>query len=307
MQIDPLLVPVLANQPSDPPPTVEELRAAELANARAIAGRLTSEIPASVSVRDESIAAESPIRVRIYTPAGDRTRAALLFAHGGGWASGSVEAADGHCGDVAAGADVVVVSVEYRLIPEHPFPAGLDDVWVALNWLHDHAAELGVDPERLAIGGESAGANLAAVAAIRARDEGGPALQLELFEVAVFDLTDSMNESRQEILDTMPDFARSMEATRDRYLAAGADPHDPRVSPLLEKDLSGLPTTLLLAADVDPVRDDSVAYAARLTAAGVPARVRVFPGIVHGTESFTGLLPSAGEWLQECVDALTAI
>jgi acetyl esterase len=312
MQIDPLLAPVLANLPSDPPTSVEALRSGELATARAIAGRLTSEVPSDVSVRDESIPAGScsggdPIPIRIYTPVGDRARAALLFAHGGGWASGSLEAADGHCGDLAAGADVVVVSVDYRLIPEHPFPAGLDDVWTALNWLHDHAAELGVDPARLAIGGESAGANLAAVAAIRARDEGAPKLELELFEVAVLDLTATMNDSRQEIVDTMPDFARSMEATRDRYLATGADPNDPRVSPLLEKDLSGLPITLLLAADVDPVRDDSVAYAARLVSAGVSARVRVFPGIVHGTETFTLLLPSAREWLQECIDALKAI
>lgn len=314
MQIDPRLAPVLANLAGDPPDTVEALRAGELATARSIVGRLTAEVPSTVSVRDMTIPAAgtapdaAPVPVRIYTPAaGGRPRAALLFAHGGGWASGSVEAADGHCGDLAAGADVVVVSVDYRLIPEHPFPAGLDDVWTALSWLHDHAAELGVDPTRLAIGGESAGANLAAAAAIRARDSGGPRIALQLFEVAVLDLTDTMTDSRQEILDSMPDFARSMEATRDRYLAAGADPADPRVSPLLETDVSGLPPTLLLAADVDPVRDDSIAYAARLVAAGVDARVRVFPGIVHGTETFTLLLPSAREWLRECIDALTAI
>ena len=307
MQIDPLLAPVLAELAGPPPADVAALRAGELATARRIEGTLTSRVPDSVRVRDAVIPGETPIPIRIYTPEGERRRAGLLFAHGGGWASGSIEAADGHCGDMAAGADVVVVSVDYRLIPEHPFPAGLDDVSTALSWLEAHAEELGVDAARLAIGGESAGANLTAAAAIMARDAGGPQLQLQLFEVAVLDLTDTMTESRTEVLEQMPDFAHSLEAVRDAYVASGADPHDPRVSPLLAPDLSGLPTTLLLAAEVDPIRDDSAAYAARLTAAGVTARSRTFPGIVHGTETFTLLLPSAREWLAECVGALRAI
>jgi len=307
LQIDPLLLPVLGQLSAGPVTDITAFRAGELATARQIEGTLTSRIPASVRVRDAVIPGEHPIPIRIYTPEGDRVRAALLFAHGGGWASGSIEAADGHCGDLAAGADVVVVSVDYRLIPEHPFPAGLDDVSAALGWLAEHADELGVDAARLAIGGESAGANLAAAAAIQAVRTGGPELRLQLFEVAVLDLTDTMTESRREVLEQMPDFAHSLEAVRDAYLASGADPHDPRVSPLLAPDLSGLPTTVLLAAEVDPVRDDSDAYAERLRAAGVSARSRTFAGIVHGTETFTLLLPSAREWLSECVDALRAI
>lgn len=307
MQIDPLLVPVLGQLAVQAPTDIAALRAGELATARRIEGTLTSRIPATVRVRDTVIPGDHPIPIRIYTPEGDRVRAGMLFAHGGGWASGSIEAADGHCGDMAAGADVVIVSVDYRLIPEHPFPAGLDDVSAALSWLAAHADELGVDTARLAIGGESAGANLAAAAAIQARDAGGPQLKLQLFEVAVLDLTDTMTDSRREVLEQMPDFAHSLEAVRDAYVAAGAEPNDPRVSPLLTPDLSGLPTTLLLAAEVDPIRDDSAAYAARLTEAGVSARSRTFAGIVHGTETFTLLLPSAREWLRECVAALRAI
>jgi acetyl esterase len=308
LQIDPLLLPVLGQLSAGPVTDIAAFRAGELATARQIEGTLTSRIPASVTVRDAVIPGEHPIPIRIYTPeGGDRARAGLLFAHGGGWASGSIEAADGHCGDLAAGADIVVVSVDYRLIPENPFPAGLDDISAALNWLADHADELGVDAARLAIGGESAGANLAAAAAIQATRAGGPELRLQLFEVAALDLTDTMTESRREVLEQMPDFAHSLEAVRDAYVASGADPHDPRVSPLLAPDLSGLPTTLLLAAEVDPVRDDSAAYAARLAEAGVSARSRTFAGIVHGTETFTLLLPSAREWLSECVDALRAI
>lgn len=307
MQIDPLLVPVLGQLAAPPPTDIAAFRAGELATARRIEGTLTSRVPASVRVRDAVIPGEPSIPIRVYTPEGDRVRAGLLFAHGGGWASGSIEAADGHCGDLAAGADIVVVSVDYRLIPEHPFPAGLDDVSAALRWLAAHADELGVDAARLAIGGESAGANLAAAAAIQSRDGGGPELKLQLFEVAVLDLTDTMTDSRREVLEQMPDFAHSLEAVRDAYVASGADPHDPRVSPLLTPDLSGLPTTLLLAAEVDPVRDDSAAYAERLTAAGVSARSRTFTGIVHGTETFTLLLPSAREWLAECVEALRVV
>jgi acetyl esterase len=307
LQIDPLLVPVLGDLSAGPLTDIAAFRAGELATARRIEGTLTSPVPASVRVRDAVIPGEHAIPIRIYTPEGDRVRAALLFAHGGGWASGSIEAADGHCGDLAAGADIVVVSVDYRLIPEHPFPAGLDDVSAALRWLAAHADELGVDAARLAIGGESAGANLAAAAAIQARDAGGPELKFQLFEVAVLDLTDTMTQSRRELLEQMPDFAHSLEAVRDAYVAAGADPHDPRVSPLLAPDLSGLPTTLLLAAEVDPVRDDSAAYAQRLAAAGVAARSRTFAGIVHGTETFTLLLPSAREWLRECVEALRGV
>lgn len=307
MQIDPLLAPVLGQLAAPPLSDIVAFRAGELATARRIEGTLTSPVPASVRVRDAVIPGEPSIPIRIYTPEGDRVRAGLLFAHGGGWASGSIEAADGHCGDLAAGADIVVVSVDYRLIPEHPFPAGLDDVSAALRWLAAHADEVGVDAARLAIGGESAGANLAAAAAVQARDAGGPELKLQLFEVAVLDLTDTMTDSRREVLEQMPDFARSLEAVRDAYVASGADPHDPRVSPLLTPDLSGLPPALLLAAEVDPVRDDSAAYAARLTAAGVAARSRTFAGIVHGTETFTLLLPSAREWLAECVQALRSV
>jgi len=307
MQIDPLLVPVLGQLAAEPLTDIVAFRAGELATARRIEGTLTSRVPASVRVRDAVIPGEPSIPIRIYTPDGDRVRAGLLFAHGGGWASGSIEAADGHCGDMAAGADIVVVSVDYRLIPEHPFPAGLDDVSAALRWLAAHADELGVDAARVAIGGESAGANLAAAAAIQARDAGGPELQLQLLEVAALDLTDTMTDSRRELLEQMPEFARSLEAVRDAYVASGADPHDPRVSPLLTPDLSGLPTTLLLAAEVDPIRDDSAAYAERLTAAGVTARSRTFAGIVHGTETFTLLLPSAREWLAECVEALSGV
>ncbi|MEO6532783.1 MAG: alpha/beta hydrolase [Pseudolysinimonas sp.] len=307
MQIDPLLAPVLGQLAVAPLTDIAAFRAGELATARRIEGTLTSTVPVSVRVRDAVIPGEPLIPIRIYTPEGDHLRAGLLFAHGGGWASGSIEAADGHCGDMAAGADVVVVSVDYRLTPEHPFPAGLDDVSTALTWLAAHADELGVDAARLAIGGESAGANLAAAAAIQARDAGGPELKLQLFEVAALDLTDTMTDSRQEVLEQMPDFAHSLEAVRDAYVASGADPHDPRVSPLLTPDLSGLPATLLLAAEVDPIRDDSAAYAKRLTEAGVSARSRTFAGIVHGTETFTLLLPSAREWLKECVDALRSI
>jgi acetyl esterase len=307
MRVDPLLEPIFAGYDFGPGESVEQDRASERATSEAIIGRLTLAVPDTVTIADIVIPGDVARPARIYTPTGTRTRAAFVFAHGGGWRTGSPATANEHCGWLAAEADVVVVSVDYRLVPEHPFPAGLDDVYRALEWTHESAAELGIDPARIAIGGESAGANLAAAAAIRARDEGGPSIALQLLEVPVLDLGDDHAETVAEISEAIPTFTISVDDLRRHYLTAGVSASNPLVSPLLVEDAAGLPPLLALAAEVDPVRDDAERYAARLRAAGVPARFRVFDGLVHGTESFTALLASAREWQRECVSALTAI
>jgi acetyl esterase len=300
MRIDPLLLPVLANyDPGDGSDIAAERAGAVLA-ARASVGQLTTPVPSSVRIEDTSIPCDPPVPARVYTPAGAGPRGGLVFAHGGGWATGSPETANEVCGTWAAAANVIVVSLDYRLIPEHRFPAGLDDVTNAVTWVAEHADALGVDPARLAIGGSSAGANLAAVVARRVPDR----IALQLLDVPALDLTGTPTPSRVEVARSFPPLHAQTAIGIARYIQAGADPHDPSVSPLLAPDLTGLPPALLLAADVDPWRDDAVHYAQRLTEAGVPARVRVFDGIVHGTESFTQLLPSARQWHAECVAAL---
>jgi acetyl esterase len=309
MEIDPALIPVMAGLDLSPTDIATE-RARGEAGARALVGLLTEPVPDSVIVRDIRIPGEVDIPARVYTPTattgGNATglRGGMVFAHGGGWTTGSPGTAHEHVGAMAASAGVVIVSIDYRLMPEHPFPAGLDDTVSAIRWVAANAVELGIDPERLAIGGESAGGNLVAAAAIQLRDAGGPTIALQLLEVPVLDLGRPDTDSRREIVERFPAFGAADVLIAERYPGPDADAADPRISPLRASDLSGLPPALLLAADVDPVRDDSVLYAARLVDAGVPTRVRVFPGIVHGTAGFTLLLPGAREWLSECVIAL---
>jgi acetyl esterase len=189
-------------------------------------------------------------------------------------------------------------------VPEHPFPAGLDDVYRALLWTVESVAVLGLDISRIAIGGESAGGNLAAAAAIRARDGGGPSIALQLLEVPALDLSSDHTGAWAEIHAALPTFGVGADDLRRPYLTPGVDPLDPLVSPLLVDTVAGLPPLLALAAEIDPVRDDAVRYAERFAAAGIPARSRVFDGLVDGTESFTALLASAREWQDECVRAL---
>lgn len=314
MQIDPLLLPLLEGLDLGDGSNIAAERAAGLESARAMVGVLTRAVPVDVDVRgiripgtdtgaDIGAGSGAPdIPALVYTPPGSGPRGGLLFAHGGGWATGSPETAAEHCGTLAADADVVVVSVDYRLVPEHPYPAGLDDLTRALDWVVEHAAELGIDPARLAIGGQSAGGNLAAATALR---RPGP-LALQLLEEPVLDLTWPQTEARVEVERSFPPLAAMDRLVTRRYLDAGADPRNPLVSPLLaaDRDLGGLPPAVLLAADVDPWRDDAVRYAERLVAAGIPARVRVFDGIVHGTDGFVELLPAARDWHAECVAAL---
>ena len=306
MHVDPLLLPVLEGYSLDAS-DLDGARREGLATALRIVGTLTTPVPEGVAIEDILIPGSPDVPARTYVPRGQRLRAALLFVHGGGWTTGSIAEANEHCGGLAAEADVVVLSVGYRLAPEHPFPAGLDDVYAALVWLSGNAASLGVDPSRIAVGGASAGGNLAAAVALLARDAGGPAIAFQLLEVPALDLTGEASPSWAETRAYLPDFADGMRRTLEPYLSSGADPQDPYVSPLVAPDLAGLPPALLLAADVDPLRDDVKRYAERLVAAGVPAEYRVFDGIVHGTEDFTALLPSAREWQAACVAALRAL
>lgn len=309
MRMDPRLVPVLARfadagteSPADP---VAE-RAAELADVGTLVGTLTRPVPSTVTWSDTVTDDDVAVPIRIYTPSRPGPRAALVYAHGGAWRTGSPATTHEHAGTLAADADVVVVSVDYRLIPEHPFPAGLDDVWHALLWTAAHADQLGIDPHRIAVGGSSAGGNLAAAVCLRARDEGGPPIALQLLEAAVLDLrrdTPSWDEARRDL----PPLAAILDDGLSRYVASGAEPADPNCSPLAAVDLHDLPPAVLLAGEADPLRDDSVRYADRLGAAGVRAALQLFPGIVHGTENFVELMPIAQDWHRTCVAALRAL
>lgn len=245
------------------------------------------------------------IPVRVYRPAdGGPTRPVLVWYHGGGWVIGDLDTADATARHLCAGADAVVVSVDYGLAPEDPFPAGPDDAWAALRWVADSSDDLGGDPDRLAVGGDSAGGNLAALVAVRARDEGGPGLRHQLLVYPGTDLTmalPSIDENAEGYFLTRA----SMEWFRRHYLGADGehgDPASPEVSPLFVEDLAGVAPAQVLTAEFDPLRDEGDAYAVRLAEAGVAVDHLPHPGLVHGFLGFTSFSPDAAQ----AAEAMTA-
>jgi acetyl esterase len=247
-----------------------------------------------------------PIPLRVYRPAGvsDSTRLpAYVYFHGGGWVIGDLETHDVLCRQLTGASGVSVISVDYRLAPEHKFPAAADDAWAATRWIVAHAAPLGVDGPRLAVGGDSAGGNLAAVVALMARDAGGPTIALQ---VLLYPVTDLGAESK-----SYADFAEGYMLTRDsmrwfraHYLAGAGDATDWRVSPLRASSLAGLPPALVITAGFDPLRDEGDAYAARLRDAGVTVDSVCFGGMIHGFAGMGKVLGSAHRAVTLIGDAL---
>ena len=242
-----------------------------------------------------------PIAVRIYRPK-DPLRAALVYFHGGGWVVGSLESADASCRAIANRSRCVVISVDYRLAPESKFPAAVDDAYAALKWVAQNAPELRVDPERVAVGGASAGGNLAAAAALLARDRGGPKIAFQLLTVPVTELS-SKATSHREFAQGYGLSAADMEWFGRHYVRTEKDADDPRAS-VLRADLHGLPPAFVITAECDPLRDDGEAYAEKLKKLGIPANYKRYPGMFHGFMSFPSVLPEASEALQDAGRAL---
>ncbi len=237
--------------------------------------------------------AHGPLKARHYAPMESSERRPLLvFLHGGGFVLGDLETHDPACRLLCRHAEVHVLAVDYRLAPEHPFPAALEDASAAFVWARAHAQELGADPARIAVGGDSAGGNLAAVLSQRAVREGAPAPALQLLLYPAVDRTVDRA--------SMEHFAEGFFLSRadiswfhNHYTgASGVARSDPRISPLLCRELSGLPPALVITAGFDPLRDEGEAYAAALLAAGTPATLRRFDGFVHGFINMTGLSPA---------------
>jgi len=221
------------------------------------------------------------LQIRIYRPSGQGQHAALIYLHGGGWTFGTLEGSDRTCRALASRASCVVVSVDYRLAPETKFPGALDDSYAALEWVALTAGELRVDPTRLAIGGDSAGGNLAAAVALAARDRGGPTLAFQLLIYPSTDArldTPSFSEFADGPILTRRDCAWFLE----QYLARPEDADNPYVSMLRAPDLRRLPAALVVTAGCDPLRDQGEAYAARLRDSGVDALAWRYDGMPHG-------------------------
>jgi acetyl esterase/lipase len=292
-------------------PTLSDLSSlAKIQELRANRAALVPPQPdrTDVSKQDREVPGERaapPVPVRIYRPRAQaaRPRGGVLEIHGGGFLMGSIEMMDAWCQRTAAELDAVVVSVEYRLAPEHPFPAGIDDCYAALRWTAEHASELGIDAARLAIAGQSAGGGLAAGTALLARDRGGPALCFQLLEIPELDDrldTPSMLAFQDTPLWNRPNAVWSWK----HYLG----PHhtgepSPYAAPARAKDLGGLPPAYVSTMEFDPLRDEGILYALRMLQAGVAVELHSYPGTFHGSNLFPGAKVSERS-MRESQDAL---
>lgn len=262
--------------------------------------------PKPESVTDHLVDVEGGrIIVRLYRPsnAGTEPLSMYVFLHGGGWCIGSVEERDPRCRAVAAGARCIVASVDYRLAPENQFPTGPEDCYAALCWLVDESARLGIDPERVAIGGESAGANLAAVVCLMCRDRRGPRLVHQWLDVPATDATCSQS-GFTEVPDGYLLDADFIEDFYDNYLPDRSLRTHPYVSPLLADDHAGLPGAWIMSAEFDHLRGDATAYAEALERAGVTVHHERLAGHVHSSPDLTRLLPTSYAYEQRAIAAL---
>ena len=264
-----------------------------------VASLVLGRLQKGVSVSTTSYAApHGDVPLRIYRPAsssGAGGRPLILAFHGGGFALGSARQGDWASSIVARDVGAVVVSVDYRLAPAHPFPAAVEDCYGALEWAAAHARDLGADPDRIGVMGESAGGNLAAVVAILARDRGGPALAHQALFYPVTDMTEALAETESFRTNThgIVVSQESLEAFRGHYLGPSADPRDPRLSPVHAESLADLPPAVVVVAGLDPLHDSGVAYAEALVAAGGRAQVEDFHRMPHGFLGFPYLARSA--------------
>jgi len=245
------------------------------------------------------------ISLRIYTPAAKAPLPLVAYFHGGGWVLGDLDVADRPCRLLASAAGAIVVSVAYRLAPEHRYPAAFDDCYAATAWVAEHAAELGGDPCKLAVCGDSAGGNLAAAVALAARDRGGPALSAQLLLYPSLDFnfdTESYREYRE---------GYGLTKTRmiwfwAHYLGARALNGDPYACPLRADSLAGLPPAYVATAEYDPLRDEGEAYASRLREAGVAITAKRFDGMLHGFLWTLAATPTAASVVDDLVAVLRA-
>lgn len=243
--------------------------------------------------------ADGPVPARHYCASADTAlRPALVFFHGGGFVQGDLETHNAVCMKLAKWSDAVVIAVDYRLAPEHVYPAGVDDCTAAYQDVVKRAAEFGIDPANIGVGGDSAGGCFAAVVAQQMRDEGGP---VPRFQVLIYPVTDgNMNsDSVNDLIDAYILPKERMLWYRDMYAGDFRDFDDPKFSPLLADDFSGLPECYVLTGGFDPLVDDGIAYVEKLHAAGVPTVHRHFPGQVHAFVNLTKVVPEGTQALRE--------
>jgi acetyl esterase len=283
------------------------LQAMSVPEARAFMDSLAAlggDVEAVAHVDDRTVPGPAgDIPGRLYRPGSDGPLPLLVYFHGGGWVIGGLESYDRLCRSLANAAGCAILAVDYRLAPEHKFPAAVDDCYAATSWAVAQAAALGADGTRAAIGGDSAGGTLTAVVAQLARDRSGPGLR---FQLLIYPATDVAYDT-PSYRENATGYFLELDAMRwfyDHYLRNDADRADPRASPLRAADLHGLPPALVITAEFDPLRDEGEAYAARLREAGVPVTLTRYDGMIHG---FFGLAPLLDQGKQAVAEAAAAL
>ncbi|MFK7914503.1 MAG: alpha/beta hydrolase [Pseudomonadales bacterium] len=264
-----------------------------------------AEPTAVASVADQVLATGAGnVPVRIYRPE-NPNGAALMYFHGGGWVVGSIESHDETCRELCSTAAVTVISVDYRLAPETIYPGAVEDCFAATAYIAEHASDFDIDPNRIAVGGDSAGGNLAAAVALMARDQGTPALA---FQLLIYPVTDA-NFERQSCIDNAEGYFLTTRAMRwfwDHYVPDEAMRNEPLASPLQAANLANLPPALLLTAEFDPLRDEGEAFAAALSAAGNAVTHTRYDGLVHGFFGMQQTVAAARPAMQQASAALRA-
>jgi len=260
--------------------------------------------PDVAAVTDRRVPVQgAEITVRLYAPAGAGPHPALVFYHGGGWVIGDLDTHDGLCRTLSNAAGCIVASVDYRLAPETKYPAAAEDSYAALVWLAANAARLGIDPRRIAVGGDSAGGNLSTVVALMARDRKGPALAAQIL---IYPVTDH-NLDTPSYHENATGYVLTREGMRwfwRHYLVREEQGQEPLASPLRAASLAGLPSALVITAACDPLRDEGEAYAARLRDAGVPVTLTRYDGMFHGFIRMTRFLDKARAAVDEVAGSL---
>ena len=307
MKLDPALAEILASlDPSAETPveemTPEDARRVWKEEMAAVAG---PPLPVKSVSTHEAPGPAGALAVRLYEPEGadGRVLPILVYYHGGGWIRGDLDTHDDVCRYLCHRAGCLVASVDYRLAPEHRFPAALEDCDAATRWVAENAARLGADPARLAIGGDSAGGNIACGVTLKARDRGGPAIA---FQLLIYPATDLAGETESKRLYSSGYLLNSMPFYVASYLGPEGDAAAPLASPLQALDLSNLPPAFVMTAGFDPLRDEGEAYARRLEAAGVAVDYRCHESMIHGFVSITGLIENAETGLADAAAALRA-
>lgn len=300
-----LVVKLLGRADADPTRTpVTERREAGAALSRFGALAVMHREPEPASTTTEYVPVDGgAIPVRVFRPHGAGPFPLYLFIHGGGWCEGTIREREPRCRAVSAGAGCVVASVGYRLAPENQYPTAPEDCYAALTWLLSQADRLGVDPGRVAVGGESAGGNLAAVVCLMARDRRGPRLCHQWLDVPATDLT-CAQEGHAAVPDGYLLDAAAIDDYLRHYLPDPARVREPYCSPLFADSHAGLPPAWIMTAEYDKLRGDGAAYAAALDRAGVPVRHVRLAGHVHPSFAFTRLVPSARDYQRRAIEAL---